>query len=418
MGASERIETVVVGAGHAGLIASHLLTQAGREHVVLESRPTNGGAWQDRWDEFQLVSPNWTLSFPGLPYDGDDPDGFMARDEIVGRIRRYAEVTRAPLRLGTEVLRLAQADNGAGRFRLELRGRPPILADRVIVATGPFQAPRTHEAAARVDPAVRQLHVDEYRREADLPPGAVLVVGTGQSGAQLTEELLEHGRRVVLSVGRCGRAPRRYRGRDTFGWLHLLATRGSEVGLGLPTAAMLPDLRLRYACNPHVSGHAGGHTVNLRQFGADGVRLVGRFADADGRMVRFAPDLAENLAFADRFFVERFQPDIDKLIDGLGIEAPPHEPEQPVAFEPPPVEEIDLVAEGISTILWTSGYRLAFGRWIELPIFDDHGFPRTERGVSEIDGLGFVGVPWMTDQGSANLIGVARDAQHVVERLS
>lgn len=418
MDGSERIETVVVGAGHAGLIASHLLTEGGREHVVLERRPTNGGAWQDRWDEFQLVSPNWTLSFPGMPYDGNDPDGFMPRDEIVGRVRRYADVSRAPVRLGSDVVSLTATDGGAGRLRLVTRDGPTILADNVIVATGPFQVPHVQEAAERVDPAIHQVHVADYRRERDLPAGAVLVVGTGQSGVQLTEELLDHGRRVVLSVGRCGRAPRRYRGRDAFGWLHLLATRGPEVGLGLPTAAMLPDLRFRYGCNPHVSGHGGGHTVNLRQLGADGVRLVGRFADADGRTVRFGRDLAENLAFADRFFADRFQPDIDKLIDLLGLDAPVHEPEEPVRFEPPEAESLDLVAEGIATILWTSGFRLGFDRWIRLPVLDEHGFPRTDRGLSEVPGLAFVGVPWMTDQGSANLIGVARDAQHVVERLS
>lgn len=418
MATRERVETVVVGAGHAGLIASHLLSQAGREHLVLERRSTQGGGWQDRWDEFRLVSPNWTLSLPGMPYDARDADGFMPRDEIVAWIRRYADVTRAPVRLDTDVTRLAATDGDRGRFRLDTRDGATVVADRVIVATGPFQVPRTHEAAGRIDPRIRQVHVADYRRDSDLPPGSVLVVGSGQSGVQLTEELVVHGRRVVLSVGRCGRVPRMYRGRDAFRWLHLLATRGPEVGLGLPTAAMLPDLRLRYACNPHLSGHGGGHTVNLRQLGVDGVRLVGRFVGAEGETVRFGQDLAENLAFADRFFEERFQPDIDKLIDFLALDAPPHQPEEPVSFEPPEVGSLDLHAEGVSTILWTSGFRLAFDRWIELPIFDEHGFPRTDRGISHVPGLSFLGVPWMTDQGSANLVGVARDAQHVVEHLS
>src|SRR5215210_3113797 len=260
------VETVVVGAGHAGLIMSRLLSDAGREHVVLDRRPTIGGGWQDRWDAFQLVSPNWTTSVPGFDYPGSDPDGYMTRDEVVAHFRNYAAAIAAPVDLGTDVTRLTRLDDGPARFRLTT-SRGTIDAREVVVAGGPFQAPFIPPASGGFDGSIVQLHSHDYRNPDQLPPGGVLVVGTGQSGVQLAEELHEAGRPVTLSVGRCGRAPRRYRGRDLFWWLRELATRGADVGTPLPSAANLPDPRARFACNPHVSGHGGGHDTNLRRLG-------------------------------------------------------------------------------------------------------------------------------------------------------
>lgn len=411
------VETVVVGAGHAGLAMSHFLAEAGREHVVFDRRPTLGGSWQDRWDEFRLVSPNWTLSLPGSPYDGDDPDGFMPRDEIVSRVRRYAEATRAPVELGVEVRRLARHDAGSSRFRLETSAGP-MDARTVVVATGGFQVPHLPPMASGLASSIRQVHVSDYRREADLPPGGVLVVGSGQSGVQVTEELLAAGRRVVLAVGRCGRIPRRYRGRDAFFWLHQLMVNGEAAGAPLPTAAMLPSPRARYGCNPHLSGHGGGRTVNLRALARDGVTLVGRLEGAEGSRVSFAPGLGESLAFADRFFVERFRDDIVKVIAFTGMDAPPDEAEEPVDIELPEIESLDLAKEGISTVLWTSGFRLGFDRWIDMPIFDDLGFPVADRGLPDVPGLAFLGVPWQTDQASGNLLGVGRDAEYLASRIN
>jgi putative flavoprotein involved in K+ transport len=214
---------------------------------------------------------------------------------------------------------------------------------------------------------------------------------------------------VYLSVGSAGRFPRRYRGRDSFSWLVLAAQRGAEYGVPLPTVEMLADPRLRLAGNPHVSGHAGGHDTNLRQFGRDGVRLLGRLAAVDGERVRLAPDLPARLAAADRLFDERFRPLFDRLISAARIDAPPADPVAPVDFEPEVVEELDLARAGVSTVLWTTGYRQDL-RWIEPPITDEMGFAKQARGVCEVPGLYVIGSLWQHDQASATLFGVARDA--------
>ena len=400
------VQTVVIGAGQAGIVMSSFLRSAGREHVILDRREAPGGAWHDRWDSFRLVTPNVVTAWPGLPHDERQPYGFMTRDEIVARTREYASLIDAPVEPGTDVTRLTARDGGG--FRLET-SRGPLEAREVVVAAGGFHAPRIPAFAAGLSERVHQVHAHHYRSEKELPPGGVLVVGTGQSGVQLAEELHAAGRAVTLSVGHCGRVPRRYRGKDIFEWLVALDERGL-----LPTPAMLPHPRLRFACNPHLSGHGGGHTTNLRQFGLDGMRLVGRLDAADGERVRFAPDLRENLAFADTFFDERIRPELEKIIEETGTDAPPDDAE-PVTYDPPAVAELDLAAEGISTVLWTSGYRLDLG-WIELPIFDELGVPRGERGVTEIPGLTFLGFPWQYNQRSATIFGVARDAAYLAER--
>ena len=412
---ARKVETVIVGAGQAGLVVSDVLRRAGREHVLLDRRSTLGGGWQDRWDAFRLVSPNWTTSMMDFPYRGPEPDGFMPRDELIGHFRAYAAAIAAPVELQTDVTALEEATGeGASRFRLAT-SRGPLLARTVVVAGGPFQVPHIPPMAATLDASIRQVHVHGYRNPDALPPGGVLIVGSGQSGVQLAEELMAAGRPVTMAVGRCGRLPRRYRDRDIFWWLRQLGTRGREVALGLPTAANLAEPRLRFACNPHLSGHGGGHDTNLRAMAADGVRLAGRLEAIEGARVRFAADLEASLAFADGFFDDRFRRLCDTYADRMDLDLPADEPRQ-VAFAPPPLVELDLKAEGISTVLWTSGYRPAFD-WVRLPVFDAFGLPLQTDGVSTLPGLGFIGTPWMIDMGSANLVGVQRDAARLVAAL-
>jgi putative flavoprotein involved in K+ transport len=407
-------DVVVVGAGQAGLVMSRLLSQAGREHVVLDRRSTLGGGWQDRWDTFCLVTPNFLTSLPGDDYTGPEPEGFMPRDEVIARFRRYAEVIAAPVEMQTDVTRLRRREDGRSGFELTT-SQGPLTAREVVVAGGPFPVPHIPPVASGLDPSILQLHSHHYRNADDLPPGGVLVIGSGQSGVQLTEELLAAGRSVVLSVGHCGRTLRRYRGRDSFWWIHEIAVRGAAIGTPLPSVAATADPRARFVCNPHVSGHAGGHDTNLRQMAADGVRLAGRLEAADGRRVRFAPDLSANLRFADTFFGERLQPLFDAYIERAGVAAPPSVVPQ-FDYDPPEIAELDLAAEGISSVLWTSGYRADFG-WIDLPILDEMGLPRQVGGVSDVPGLTFLGLPWMVDMASANLAGVARDAEALVARM-
>jgi putative flavoprotein involved in K+ transport len=411
------VEVAIVGAGHAGLIVSGLLRERGVEHVLLDRRSTLGGGWQDRWDHFQLVSPNWTASVVGFPYRGTDPDGFMPKDELVQHWRDYAAAIQAPVELETDVTRLEGLDAASGlgtrarRFRLTT-SRGALEARHVVVAGGPFQVPHVPAMASELDPSIAQVHVHDYRNAEALPPGGVLVIGSGQSGVQLAEELLEAGRAVTLATGTCGRAPRRYRDRDVFWWLRELGTRGGPVGVGLPSATGLLDPRARFACNPHLSGHGGGHDTNLRAMARDGMRVVGRLDAIDGTRVRFAPDLGANLALADAFFDNRLRPLFDRYAMLSGLDLRDDEPEQ-IAYEPPEVLELDLAAEGISTILWTSGYRPSFD-WIAVPVLDELGLPIQTAGRTSVQGLSFIGTPWLVDMGSANLVGVERDANALV----
>jgi putative flavoprotein involved in K+ transport len=411
----ESIETVVVGAGQAGLIMSRHLARAGREHIVLDRRATLGGGWQDRWDAFQLVSPSWTTGLPGFPYDGPDPDDYMDRDAIVGRIAGYAAAIDAPVQLGTTVRRLSADERGGVDRRLRVETDQGVVNARdVVVATGAFHIPKIPPAAAGFSSRIHQMHAHDYRNPDSLPPGGVLLVGSGQTGVQLAEELHEAGRDVTLSVGHCGRAPRRYRGRDFFWWLRQLVERGPELGTPLPTLDKLPDPRMRFACNPHLSGHGGGHETNLRRFAANGIRLVGRFDAADGERVRFAEDLSANLRFADGFFDQGLRKLYDAFADRAALDVPSDDRE-PFEFEPPEVTELDLAAAGITSVLWTTGYRPDYG-WLDLPVLGDDGLPRHVRGVSEVAGLTFLGLLWQHNQASANLAGVAKDAEYLTSR--
>jgi putative flavoprotein involved in K+ transport len=408
----ESVNTLIVGAGQAGLVLSSMLSRAGHEHVLVEARPTLGGGWQDRWDAFTLVTPNWISSMPGFPYEGPDPDGFMGRDEITDRVARYADVIGARVVTDTAVERVVPQDGGG--FTVHTSGGT-VRARQVVAATGSYHTPRIPDVAARMSPRVVQLHSHEFRNERQLPPGAVLVVGTGQTGVQLAEELHAAGRPVYLAVGRAGRVPRRYRGADIFGWMVQLGTRGADVGLGLPTVDQLPDPRLKFLANPHVSGRDGGHDTNLRQFAIDGIRLGGRVVDIDGERVTFASDLPAQLAFADAFFDAQLRPLIDEFISRANIGAPADD-RAALAFEPEPVLELDLDDAGVSTVVWATGYGLDYS-WIDAPIFGERGYPRQVRGVTDVPGLYFLGLGWQSTQGSATLVGPMIDGPLIAEAL-
>ena len=407
------VDVLVVGAGHAGLAMSGYLREARREHLVIDRRHQLGGGWRDRWDGFRLVTPNWTSSFPGWAYDGSDPDGFMSRDEIAARVARYADVVGAPVALGTETHRLTPID-GAGFLATTSRGE--LLARQVVVATGSYHTPRVPSLARRLSGRVTQLHSHEYQNEATLPPGAVLIVGSGQTGLQLAEELFAAGRRVHVSVGSAGRVPRRYRGRDLFSWLVDIIQCGAGVGVSLPTADQLPDGRHRFSAMPALTGHDGGHDTNLRQYAADGMTLAGRLTGADGELVTFAGDLTHNLEIADRFFEDRFRATIDTYIERAAIEAPPAD-DGAVVHQPQELSELNLLREGISTVIWATGYGLDYG-WIEAPLLDELGHPRNTRGVATIPGLYFLGLLWQHSQASASLVGPGLDGPHLLERMN
>ena len=407
------VHTLVIGGGQAGLATSYWLQRAGIEHLVLERRRELGGSWHDRWDSFHLVAPNFTLLLPGMPYEGPDPDAFMPRAGVVDYIQKYAATVAPPLRLGIGVNRLRIAN---GRFEAHT-DEETFVAQKVVLATGPYQRPKVPATATKLAPHVKQLHSHDYRRPAQLAEGPVLVVGTGQSGMQIAEELQQAGHDVHLAVSMCPRAPRRYRGRDVIWWLLQTFRHGAEVGVHFPTVADLHSPADRFACNPHVSGTRGGHDLNLREFARRGMRLYGKLEAVKGTHVQFSADLAERLAFADTMFYTMFAPLFDAYIAAAGIDAPPDDRPPPDDFTPPTSTELDLHEAGVHSVLWATGYELDFS-WVELPIFDEWGYPRHVRGVTEQPGLYAVGLPWLHSEPSSVIAGVGADAAHVVEHIA
>ncbi len=407
------VHTLVIGGGQAGLATSYWLTQAGIEHLVLEQRDRLGGAWHDRWDSFCLVAPNFTLRLPGMPYTGPDPEAFMPRDEVVDYVRRYAASFAAPVRLGTTVRRLAAPN---GRFEAHTDdGTYP--ARNVVLATGPYQRPKVPPTSSRLPAHIQQLHSHDYRRPGQLAGGAVLVVGTGQSGTQIAEELHEVGRQVHLAVSGCPGLPRRYRGRDVYWWMLNCFLHGAELGVPFPTVNDLPSPAARFGCDPHLSGKNGGHDINLRRLARQGVRLYGRLESAAGACARFSEDLHQRLASADRWFDEELRPMFDAYIAAAGIEAPPDDRPPHDDYTPATSPELDLDAAGVGAVVWATGYRLNFG-WVDLPVLDEWGYPRHVRGVTTQPGLYAVGLPWLYSEPSSVIAGVGADAAHIVEHIA
>ncbi len=398
-----RVETIVVGGGQAGLAASYFLTKHGREHLVLE-RGRVGETWRSqRWDAFVLNTPNWAQLLPGFEYRGEDPDAFAPLADVIEHLEAYARSFEAPVREQVDVTALRSRD---GHYVVETTDEP-LLADNVIVATGAFQQPTPPPAGAATAGGVLQLATSGYRRPEQLPDGAVLVVGSGQSGCQIADELLNAGRAVYLAAGRCPWFPRRYRGREIVGW-------AIDIGLMDQTVDTLPSPAARLACNPPVSGNDGGHDCNPRWLAKRGAVLIGRVSGIDGSKISFAPGLEQNLAAGDQF-VSDLKHRIDAFIAAEGLVAPDSEPADP-APEIADTPELDLRRAGIKTILWATGFRPNYS-WIELPFTDEWGWPIQTRGVAAYPGLYVVGVQWLHKRKSALFCGVGEDAEHVVSHL-
>ena len=386
---------------------SYCLTEQGVDHVVLDrNRP--GYDWRERrWDSFCLVTPNWQCQLPGFPYAGPDPDGFMVRDEIADYLERYAVSFGPPLVSGTEVSRLRRRRDGV--FELTSPAGD-LTADQVVVATGPYQLPAIPPAGQRLPDGIEQLHSSQYRQPWQLPPGAVLVVGTGQSGCQIAEDLHLAGRQVHLAVGSAPRVARRYRGRDVVAWL-------DDMGYYDKGIDEFADADERPAAGQPLRDRAGRRPrhrpAGVRPGRHAAVRPAGAASTAGGSS--FADDLAANLDHADEVS-ESIKDSVDTFIDATGADAPSEARYTPVWTPPSGPGQLDLERAGVSAVIWSTGFGRDY-RWIDVPVFDGRGYPTHDRGVTNCPGLYFLGLPWLHTWGSGRFSGVARDAWHLADQV-
>jgi putative flavoprotein involved in K+ transport len=402
-----KTDTVIVGGGQAGLSVSYYLTQQGRDHIVLEQAERAAHVWRDeRWDSFTLVLPSWTIRLPGGEYEGDDPDSFMTREQFATYIERYAQRINPPIRYSARVTSVEAEDGGY----LVKTAAETFRASNVVMATGSFQQPKIPSFSAQLDRDIVQLHSSAYRNPQQLPPGAVLVVGSGQSGGQIAEELYQSGRRVYLSVGSAGRFPRRYRGRDTVWW-------AEAAGFFDRAVDKLPSPKAKFAGAPAVTGRDGGHTINLHQFARDGVVLLGHMRGGEDGRVVLAPDLKETLAKVDKAEADIVKM-TDDFIEKAGLDAPEEVlPQLRDGYDAKVITDLDLKAAGITSVIWAMGYTFDYSL-VKLPILDEDGYPRQVRGCTDYPGLYFVGLLWMYKFKSGNLLGVGEDAAFVASDIA
>ena len=402
----EKTDTLVVGAGQAGLAMSEHLSQNGIPHLVLE-RHRIAERWRsERWDSLVANGPAWHDRFPGLEFDEIGPDEFAPKEMVADYFVTYAEKIAAPVRCGVEVKEVRRNLGHAG-FRVETSAGV-IEANRVVAATGPFQQP-VFPPLVPDDAGVMQIHSSAYRNPDQLPEGAVLVVGAGSSGGQIADELMRAGRSVYLSVGPHDRPPRSYRGRDFVWWLGVLGKWDAATpGPGTEHVTI------------SVSGAHGGETVDFRRLAARGMTLVGRTESCSNGVIHFADDLADNLAHGDANYLSVLE-EADAYVERNGLDLPEEPQAREIGPDPAcvtdPIRSLNLAEAGITSIIWATGFALDYS-WLKVDAFDPAGKPRHQRGVSSEPGVYFLGLPWQSRRGSSFIWGVWHDARFVADQIA
>ncbi|MGL4237876.1 flavin-containing monooxygenase [Tabrizicola sp.] len=400
---TEKVHTLVIGGGQAGIATSAHLQKQGLPHLVVE-RARIAERWRtERWDSLVANGPAWHDRFPEATFDDIDPEAFPTKDRVARYFEDFARDRALPLQTGVNVTRLERHGEG---FRATT-SQGDIQAQNVVVATGPFQRPLIPTAVT--DPTITQLHSTAYRNPAALPEGAVLVVGAGSSGAQIAEELARAGRKVFLSLGPHDRPPRRYRGKDFVWWLGKLG----KWDMKAPTPG---TEHITIA----VSGAYGGHTMDFRRLAALGITLLGRAGDYRDGQLHFAPDLQTNIENGDRNYLSVLD-EADAYAKANALDLPEEPEARRLLPLPPcvtdPILSLDLGREGITSIVWATGFKLDFS-WIDLDIFREDGRPRHTDGITEIPGLYFIGLPWLSCRGSAFIWGAWKDAERLAARIA
>jgi len=412
------LDTVIVGGGQAGLGVSYFLQQNGNNHVVFEQGQIGESWLAGRWDSFQLNTPNFLNVLPGLPYDGPEADGFWRADKLVNYFQHYVNHFQLPVRTGVTVVSVQRSADEEGfivKTRREGQAEESVSSRSVVVAAGLQRIPKLPSMRSRLPDDIIQLHTADYRNPQGLPPGAVVVVGSGQSGCQITEDLLSAGRTVYLCTSKVGRVPRRYRGRDLLEWW--VDMKFLDV-----TYESLTDKTISRAAQPQISGLGRyGHTLSLQYLASQGVAILGRLLDVQSGTLLLGDEAAAHVHFADEFS-QRVKNDIDAYLSRMNITPPPLEdnpadlPDREAACVSP-LRELNFHEANVGTVIWATGFTGEFS-WIQLPVFDEQNKPIHTRGVSAERGLYFVGFPWLNSRKSGIIYGIGEDAQYIANVIA
>lgn len=402
----EKVETLIVGGGQAGLAMSAHLSDRGAPHLILE-RYRIAERWRsERWDSLVANGPAWHDRFPAMAFSDVGPDDFAPKDRIVDYFVAFADRIAAPIRCGVEVKDVRRNADGPGFLVQTSDGA--IEAGNLVAATGPFQRPLIPTVVPS-DTGILQIHSNAYRNPDQLPEGAVLVVGAGSSGSQIADELLRAGKRVYLSIGPHDKPPRRYRGRDFVWWLGVLGK----------WAAKAPDPSMEHVTIA-VSGAYGGQTVDFRRLAMRGMTLLGRAESFGGGAMRFAPDLARNIAQGDANYLSVLD-EADAYVTDNHLDFPEEPEAREIEPDPPcvtdPILRLNLAEAGVASIIWATGFALDFG-WLKIGAFDKKGRPQHQRGVSDVPGLYFLGLPWLSNRSSSFIWGVWNDANYLADHIT
>ncbi len=412
----KHFDVVVIGGGHAGLAIGYYLRAAGWEFAIFE-RGRVGETWRaQRWDSFAVNTPNWANALPGDQYDGDQPDGFYHRDELIEYFQRYAKKHDLPVIEGANV---TGVDAAGDAFRVTCENADDavevVTAANIVVASGMMQAPKIPSIHERFPASLVQLHASDYRSPENLPPGAVVVIGGGQSGCQISVDLIHGGRDVHLCTSKVGRLRRRYRQRDILEW-------AEDMGFWNVAVDELSDPAMQFAAQPQVSGVGRfGSTLSLQSMARDGVHLMGRLSDVESGVLKTDNSLAEHIAFADHGSAE-FTRMIEEWISTNGFSAQPveedpnDEPAGPEVAESG-LTELNLSEAGVGSVIWCTGFTADFG-FVNAQVTDDRGQPIHKRGLSPVPGIYFLGFPWLHSRKSGIIHGIDEDARFVAEAIA
>lgn len=412
------LDTVIVGAGQAGLGVSYFLQRDSRKHVVFE-RGRIGESWlSQRWDSFKLNTPNFMNVLPGLVYDGTEPDGFSRRDELVSYFQQYVEHFQLPVRTGVTVASIDRADDEEHfvvKTSTDGQTIETVTTRSVVITSGILQTPKFPPTRSRIPRHITQLHTADYHNAGALPPGAIVIVGSGQSGCQIAEDLLSAGRMVYLCTSKVGRAPRRYRGRELLEWW--IDMKFLDV-----TLASLENKAISRAPQPQISGLGRyGHTVSLQHLARQGAVILGRLLDSDGSAIILGDDAAAHVHHADDFS-QQLKDAIDAYLARAGITPPPLEDDPADVPDPraecvSPLRQLNLGEAKVSTIIWATGFTADFS-WIHLPVLDSDSMPIHQQGITSVAGLYFIGFPWLRSRKSGIIYGIADDSQYIAAEIA